>query len=218
MPIHVSCPNCRKTLNVPDHLLGKRVKCPECATPFDAQPDAPAQAAGFPAMPLQAGPAPEPNFPPLPLGSPDPLVPPRYDLPGDRDDTYSSRAMVSSRVQGPAIGLMVVAILGILFAILGLMLNLGNAANNRPNAELIVVISLGVAALGVVLNSFIIYGANEMRTLGSKGMAMTACILGIVNLPNCCLLLCLPFSIWGLVVLSDPDVTQAFRSSRPRRY
>src|SRR5690349_18005479 len=34
MPITVACPNCQMSLKAPDHLMGKTVKCPKCATMF----------------------------------------------------------------------------------------------------------------------------------------------------------------------------------------
>jgi hypothetical protein len=34
MPEIISCPDCGRKLRVPDHLLGKRVKCPGCGTMF----------------------------------------------------------------------------------------------------------------------------------------------------------------------------------------
>src|SRR5882724_3691719 len=38
----VSCPECRRDLQVPDELLGRSVQCPDCKHPFVAQsPDAP---------------------------------------------------------------------------------------------------------------------------------------------------------------------------------
>jgi hypothetical protein len=36
MPAVVSCPNRRRRSRVPDHLIGKRVKCPGCAEVFTA--------------------------------------------------------------------------------------------------------------------------------------------------------------------------------------
>jgi hypothetical protein len=38
MPITVSCPQCSKALNAPDNLVGKRVRCPDCSTPFVLSP------------------------------------------------------------------------------------------------------------------------------------------------------------------------------------
>src|SRR6266850_2394155 len=38
MAISVICDNCGKRLNVKDELVGKKVKCPACKTPFTASP------------------------------------------------------------------------------------------------------------------------------------------------------------------------------------
>jgi predicted Zn finger-like uncharacterized protein len=37
MPQIIQCPDCQKTLRVPDNLLGKTVRCPTCKTMFTAQ-------------------------------------------------------------------------------------------------------------------------------------------------------------------------------------
>src|SRR5262249_47173441 len=37
MPEIISCPECQRKLRVPDHLLGKKVKCPGCGTLFKGQ-------------------------------------------------------------------------------------------------------------------------------------------------------------------------------------
>jgi predicted Zn finger-like uncharacterized protein len=42
MPELVSCPDCQSKLRVPDHLLGKKVKCPRCGNPFQATAEQPA--------------------------------------------------------------------------------------------------------------------------------------------------------------------------------
>src|SRR5262245_42112988 len=36
MTIKITCPECERTLNVPDSALGKRVRCPACKSPFVA--------------------------------------------------------------------------------------------------------------------------------------------------------------------------------------
>ena len=43
MPISIQCPSCAKRLNVPDNLLGKRVKCPACKEGFVAEETPPAK-------------------------------------------------------------------------------------------------------------------------------------------------------------------------------
>src|SRR5713226_3036810 len=37
MPEIVKCPDCKRTLRVPDDLLGKTVRCPSCQVTFTAQ-------------------------------------------------------------------------------------------------------------------------------------------------------------------------------------
>lgn len=61
-------------------------------------------------------------------------------------------------------------------------------------------------------------GVSAVVLLGSITMLMgklhwlgvTASILAMINLVNCCCLLGLPFGIWALVVLLRPDVREAF--------
>ena len=40
MPEIVTCPNCTRKLRVPENLVGKAVKCPECKEAFLAQTEA----------------------------------------------------------------------------------------------------------------------------------------------------------------------------------
>jgi hypothetical protein len=41
MPQQISCPSCARTLNVPDELIGRTVRCPGCKTTFTAQAEPP---------------------------------------------------------------------------------------------------------------------------------------------------------------------------------
>lgn len=59
----VDCPSCNRKLRVPDELLGKKVKCPTCATVFAASSFAP---------PTEPPPAPPPTMtPPVPAAAAD---------------------------------------------------------------------------------------------------------------------------------------------------
>jgi len=49
MPETLSCPECQRKVRLPDHLLGKRVKCPGCGGTFMATVPAPANTAPVPA-------------------------------------------------------------------------------------------------------------------------------------------------------------------------
>lgn len=57
MPIHISCPNCRRTLRVADTAAGKRVRCPACTAvvPVPSAAAAPVQADPFAFPPQPAG-------------------------------------------------------------------------------------------------------------------------------------------------------------------
>src|SRR5579859_351403 len=39
MPSHVTCPSCQRQLRVPEHLLGRAVRCPGCGESFRADAD-----------------------------------------------------------------------------------------------------------------------------------------------------------------------------------
>jgi hypothetical protein len=55
MPFTIECPQCQRKLNVPETLLGRRVKCPSCGVEFEASetpsasapPPAPAEEPGY---------------------------------------------------------------------------------------------------------------------------------------------------------------------------
>ena len=94
MPIKVVCPKCKKALNAPDAMAGKKVKCPGCMAVMDvpagiaafqgetklaAKPAAP-PAAAKPAAPLAAA-APGPATPPAKGGNACPKC--KKSLPAD---------------------------------------------------------------------------------------------------------------------------------------
>jgi len=72
MPEIISCPQCQRQLRVPDNLIGQPVKCPSCATIFNA---APAETIDQPAQPVLP-------LPPLEI----PLAPDRSPRSDYRDD------------------------------------------------------------------------------------------------------------------------------------
>jgi hypothetical protein len=49
-----------------------------------------------------------------------------------------------------------------------------------------------------------------MKQLKNYGLAMTGSIIAMLPCSVCCLL-GLPFGIWSLVVLNNPEVKEAFR-------
>ncbi len=127
---------------------------------------------------------------------------------------------IGEKVKLPAIFLMVVAGLSILWNILSLVLNLagvgmgGFAPGGSQQDRIIQMFSGGIgmvfALLGLLVNSVVIFGAMKMKALTGYTLAMTAAILAIVPCSCCCLNI--PFGIWSLVVLLDSNVKAAFRS------
>jgi hypothetical protein len=137
-----------------------------------------------------------------------------------------NRALAAAKVNAPAIALMVVGGLGILWHLLSLGLNLlgtslslpGMMADQDAAQRAIQAMSGGVglvfSALGLGLSGLVIFGAMKMRALTGYGLAMASAILAMV--PGftcwcCCFgLPGLPFGIWALVVLLDNNVKASF--------
>jgi len=207
MPIIISCPSCARQLRVPDDLLGKQVKCPACQTAFTAAADeTPAPPPVLEAVQPIPGDAYE--VPP-----PDPFArmsePRGYERRDRFDDELRQHGGARSRVAGPALALMIVKSLTMLFLCLTLMGGLAAMGGGRGNDPFVGLLQVSYALLGVVFDLCIIYGAWQMKELDSHGWAMTACIMAVIPFGGCCLL-SIPFGIWGLVVLNDPEVRQAF--------
>jgi len=64
----------------------------------------------------------------------------------------------------------------------------------------------------VVANAVIMAGALQMKQLRNRGFAQCACVLALIPCLGPCFVLGIPFGIWGLVTLNDPQVRGAFRS------
>jgi hypothetical protein len=136
------------------------------------------------------------------------------------------------RVSGPAIALLVTAILGIIAQLGNLIRVLLSAGAIQAQAQVIAqqqgqqlpaqqmqmlqyltgTTAIVATIVGSVVGIVIIVGALKMRNLQSYGLAMTSSILAMIPCVSPCCLLGLPFGIWALVVLSKPEVKAAFRA------
>ncbi len=127
-------------------------------------------------------------------------------------------ADAAERVKGPAIGLIVVAVLGALLQLTSLILHLVGPsilANSRmPNQAWANMFSgtIGVVSgvIGLLVSGVIFFGAMKMKNLESYGLAMTASIISMIPCFSPCCLLGLPIGIWAVVVLSKPEVKSTF--------
>lgn len=124
----------------------------------------------------------------------------------------------AEQVNGPAIGLIVVAVLGALAQVAALIMNLAGAsfmAHSRMPQEAWANMfsgTMGVVSsiIGILVSGLILLGAMKMKKLESYGLAMAATILAMVPCVSPCCLLGLPIGIWALVVLLKPEVKSAF--------
>jgi len=121
-------------------------------------------------------------------------------------------------VNAPAIGLIVLAIVGALLQIASLILNLAGASflassqmpkeawANMFSGTLAVVSSI----IGILVSGLILFGGLKMKKLESYGLAMTVSIIAMIPCFSPCCVIGLPIGIWAVVVLSKPEVKSAF--------
>jgi GYF domain 2 len=144
-------------------------------------------------------PSPTPGIPTMqPLGG--------YGFPGAAD-----------QVTGPAIGLMVVAILGFLGQAFGLVWRLffsaiAAAQSNQPEWVTYFQGTAGIVSsiLGILSSILVLFGALKMKKLESHGLAMAVSIIAMIPCVSPCCLIGIPIGIWSLVMLSKPEVKSAF--------
>jgi len=125
----------------------------------------------------------------------------------------------------PAIALIVIASLGILYYILNTVLIMtGNvptqSATNVPpqmqpfmksfeegqHGPVAVIVSLLIMAI----NGFVLFGSIKMLKAQNYGVAVAAAILAMLPCIGCCCVFGLPFGIWALVVLNKAEVKSQF--------
>jgi GYF domain 2 len=125
----------------------------------------------------------------------------------------------ASLVNGPAIGLMVAAVLGMVLQAIsliahfaGLSMMHGQQMANQPAwvAMLSGTVGVAISLLDILLGVLILVGALKMKKLESYGLAMTASIVAMIPCLSPCCFIGLPIGIWALVVLAKPEVKSAF--------
>jgi hypothetical protein len=124
----------------------------------------------------------------------------------------------AERVNGPAIGLIVTAVLGAIMQVVSLIANLAGesimAQRGMRNEAWANVFSGTVGAvssvIGILLSVLILMGALKMKKLESYGLAIAASIVAMIPCLSPCCLLGLPIGIWALVVLNKPEIKSAF--------
>ena len=227
MFIQIKCPECGRGGNVSDDALGRAVKCPGCGSKIivtDSSAKEPGDFAKY-----------------------DSFAPPQINDPAQ---TAVFRRFPRSRVQGPAIALIVTAVIGIGFSLITIVnsvvflrampqinQNIGNLVENiekqqqdKRGGAKEVQDALGLAtsiaswsgttgiimsSLSIVGGGIVFAGALSMMSLRRYPLAIIGSVLAMIPMIGPCCVLGLPFGIWALVVLCQPDVRSAFSSQAP---
>ncbi len=125
-------------------------------------------------------------------------------------------------VNGPAIGLIITAVLGVLYSLVNLVMHFAgvNFMGAQPQGldpQVLETIQRVGGAMGVIgtiivlgTGAFITYAALQMRQLKGYGLGLAASIIAIIPCVSPCCLLGLPLGIWALVVLNKPEVKAQF--------
>ena len=126
----------------------------------------------------------------------------------------------AQQVRGPAIFILVLAVLDIFTALMGLawmvfqsaMPNVFNlqGADFELQQRLSMVVGLPANLIGLALSIVCLIGALRMMKLKTYGFAMTAAIITLIPCGTCCCLANLGAGIWALIVLSKPEVKSQF--------
>jgi len=176
-----------------------------------------AEALGAPAMPQQT---------PPPTPSVSPQANPAYGS-GFRPSTPGiSESIVDGKLKAPAIGILVTGVLGTGISLYGVLAGLAGFGNKTeippgmpPEAERFLktyvstleAFSVPLNLLALILGLLTLLAGIKMLQRRSYGLVMTGVILGMLPCLSPCCCTGLPFGIWALVVLSNPEVRNSFR-------
>jgi hypothetical protein len=134
---------------------------------------------------------------------------------------YVATTDALQQVQGPAVGLIVTSILGMLAAVAGLLMNMFGltmgAAGMQGTQEMPEWVNMMSGGLGIVqsilalvMSVVILLGALKLKKLENYTFSMIATIVAMVPCISPCCLVGLPIGIWALVVLNKPEVKSSF--------
>ena len=151
------------------------------------------------------------------FGSANPYVSPSYADYAPRQE----REKAPGSVLAPAMALILVAAIGLLFSGFNFAMSFGEAKVDPTAPPMVQEIQRGTAgplATGIqgtfcLLNLFIIFSAVQMMRLQNWGMAVAGSVLAMVNLGSCCCVVGIPVGIWSLSALMSPDTISMFSAA-----
>lgn len=228
MPVQFNCTTCQSVIRTPDGSEGKQARCPKCNTivtvPGGAVPP-PATGNLWGEMPSSPPPGPPGGFPPSNYPPPGGYSPPAPQFNPYAAPAYGpsasfgagpSREQSLAKLRGPAIGLIVCAVISIIYALVNGVIVIVSLANGEMEVppggpeQVGFYVGMVIGMLGVgVVPIVSLLGAIQMLRGKSYAWAMTGAIAGMLPCSACCVV-GLVFGIWALVILNQPDVKQAF--------
>jgi hypothetical protein len=142
----------------------------------------------------------------------------RQAAPVNRSPASMPDRSPSDLVRGPATGLLVTAIVGVVLMVVSILLNLLGVGMGLQQTTSDAWMNVFSGTIGIIFNiigigigAVIFIGAQKMKRLESYNWAMAASIIALIPCISPCCLLGLPFGIWALVVLAKPEVKNAFQ-------
>lgn len=149
---------------------------------------------------------------------------PMYSPPPPPAPPPAAGPPASQQVQGPAMGLMITAVIGGLLNLLSLGVNVlgmgGSALSNMggggggPADRYMQYMSGGAgivfAILGLAVAGFIIWVSLQMKQLHKWTLAVVASIVAMIPCISPCCIIGLPIGIWAVIVLMKPEVKSSF--------
>lgn len=152
-------------------------------------------------------------------------VTPTYASSGYAPVGQPQRETAPGKLVAAAMGLIAVAVLGLLFSGLSFAMSFGEAEVD-PTAPPMVQdfqrgtvgpVATGIQGGFIMLNLFIIACAVQMMTLRSWGLGVTGSVLAMLNIGSCCCVVGLPIGIWSLTVLMSPEVMTVFSAVKEQQ-
>jgi len=137
-----------------------------------------------------------------------------------------SESVVDDKLRVPAIGILVTGVLGTGVSLYGVVASLVGWGKKTdippgmpPEAERFLkgymsameAFTLPLNLLALILSVVTLLAGIRMLQRRSYNLVMTGVILGMLPCLSACCCLGLPFGIWALVVLSNPEVRNSFR-------
>jgi hypothetical protein len=155
--------------------------------------------------------------PPPPSPPPPPYTPP--PIGGGGMGMGGSNA--AQQVQGPAMGLMITGVIGIIFGLLGLVMNLagvgmsgmqsmGGGATDQYMNMMSGGLGIVSAVIGLGISGFIIWASMQMKQLRNWNMSVAASIVAMIPCIGPCCIIGIPIGIWSVMTLMKPEVKSAF--------